>query len=110
MFAELPVLEELLEGGYMPRWKQGDNSRRFHTFTRCLPMTQEPPNPTGKSTCAPEALERWAADRWSYSPYQYIEGLLVWKGDSWRCLNANERAQMLGFPKDYLELAELREE
>ena len=27
----------------------------------------------------------------------------MWKGDEWRCLNANERIVILGFPKGYLE-------
>ena len=84
----------------MPRWN-GDG--RFHTFTRCRPVKQEPAKPTGKATASQEALQRWAQDSWRYSPYQYEEDLLVWKGEQWRCLNANERLAILGFPKGYLE-------
>ena len=39
-----------------------------------------------------------------YSPYQYEDDLLVWKGDQWRCLNANERMVILGFPSGYLDV------
>ena len=27
----------------------------------------------------------------------------MWKGEQWRCLNANERLVILGFPKGYLD-------
>ena len=40
-------------------------------------------------------LERWAKDLWRYSPYQYHEDLLVWKGREWRCLRGGERAPPL---------------
>ena len=93
---ELPKVETILEDGYLPRWT---GEKKFHTFTRCRPMKQEPPKPTGKATASEGALARWAQDSWRYSPYQYEEDLLVWKGDQWRCLNANERLVILGFPK-----------
>ena len=66
-------------------------------------MKQEPPKPTGKATASEGALTRWAQDSWSYSPYQNEEDLLVWRGEEWRCLNANERMVILGFPRGYLE-------
>ena len=93
---EVPKADSVLEDGYLPRWK---DDGRFHTFTRCRPVKQEPAKPTGKATASQEALQRWAQDSWRYSPYQYEEDLLVWKGEQWRCLNANERFVILGFPK-----------
>ena len=97
---DVPEVKSVLEDGYLPRWK---DDGRFHTFTRCRPVKQEPAKPTGKATASQEALQRWAQDSWRYSPYQYEQDLLVWKDEQWRCLNANERLVILGFPKGYLE-------
>lgn len=97
----LEPLEDILEGGYLPKW-HGHELRRFHTFTRCRPSSKEPAKPTGLATATLEARARWAQDDYRYSPYQYEADLLVWRGDQWRNLSANERARMLGFPDGYL--------
>ena len=113
VYSPLDPLENILEEDFAPRWI-GNPIRRFHTFTRCRPSTTEPALPTGKETATPGALERWRNDAYRYSPYQYEENLLLWsqggKGDQWRHLNANERLQMLNFPKGYLEGVRLTED
>ena len=97
---ELPKVETVLDDGYLPRWK---GNQKFHAFTRCRPVKQEPSKPTGKATASEGALQRWAQDSWRNSPYQYEEDLLAWKGENWRCLNSSERMVILGFPKGYLD-------
>ena len=103
---ELEPLENILEGNYALRCI-GQNVRRFHTFTRCRPATQEPDMPTGKATASPGALSRWASDAWRYSPYQFEGDMLVWSakgaGQEWRCLKGNERIRMLHFPANYFD-------
>ena len=76
---EVPEANTVLEDDYLPQWN-GDG--RFHTFTRCRPVKQEPAKPTGKATASEKALQRWAQDSWRYSPYQYEEDLLVWRAIS----------------------------
>ena len=53
-----------------------------------------------------ETLKRWAEDEWRYSPYQYSEELLVWKGNAWRCLNSNEHIRTLGFQDKHLAVTD----
>ena len=93
----LSPLTSLIEDGYLPSWHENP-VRRFHTFTRCRPSVAQPAKPRGLATASVEALVRWKEDQHRYSPYQYEPECLVWKGDLWRCLNSNERIQMIGFP------------
>ena len=61
----------------------------FHPSDRC-------------ARCSREAVERFYADNCQFPPDAYEEISLAWKGDQWRTLTSEERAQIMGFPPQAL--------
>ena len=104
----LERLEDNLEDGARPSWF-GNESKRFHTFTRPWPVEEQPRQPNGLATATAEARARWEADSFRYSPYQYEDVYGVFDAEgNWRKLTGNERANIYGFPKGYLTPEALR--
>ena len=79
---ELGPVNDVLEEGYSTALDIKGADCKYHTFTRCRAFKAEPSKPTGKTIASPQVLKRWAEDQWRYSPYQYADELLVYKGEN----------------------------
>lgn len=89
--------KEFLESG----WSKA-SSNAFPTFTTARPSSTPLRRPAGLKQCQEHELQRWAADRHRFPPYQYRDVNCVRNtSGEYRPPSVSERESMLGFPVGY---------
>ncbi|CAE7325549.1 unnamed protein product, partial [Symbiodinium microadriaticum] len=99
----LPPLGSIFRGGWWPLHLLGASSEefpegRFAVMSRPLKPGM---SPRGWSQASPEARERYQQSTIKFPVYHFEAPNLLWKDDSWRLANADERDQLFGLPSGY---------
>ena len=95
--------EECILPGYSPcSLVEAAGKVCFKCLTTRTPKASQPIDAAGIGEASPEALVRWAADKWSQAPYQYESANMVQDhvGQKRRLLPCEEEA-LMGYPVDY---------
>jgi len=70
-FIRPPCTSFLQNGWAQLNPHHNDADFAFRCLTRSVPRSGPMKDPRGIETCDAQCLERWRADRWAQSPYQY---------------------------------------
>ena len=85
-----------------PGWALHPKAGCLTTFTAAQPSQTNRDKPAGIARCSAQALDRWAADRHRFPPYQYKDENLLWHPNKPpRTPSVQERERCLGFPTGY---------
>ena len=88
--------------GYRPCSLDDGLEVRFACLTTRKARTKPGDAPVGLDTASPAAIQRWAADAWSQSPYNFESSNMVRdKNGSSRRLLPCEEEVLMGYPWDY---------
>jgi hypothetical protein len=79
-------------------WQLTSPAQTFLTFTRATPEDRPRHKRLGLDRVGDDALQRWAAERYRFAPYQLSTANCVVKDGTLRTLNAEEREVIMGFP------------
>lgn len=61
--------------------------------------------PAGIHRADSDCFARWALSGYIYPPYQFRDEFLLWKGNSWRLTNSQERCLLMGYGFQHCDLA-----
>ena len=89
-----PAVEQWLEEGAW--WPGGEEGHVLPTAMKAIKRARPPPKPAGLERVSFDSVQRWEADQYRFPPYQYSEQFIIWVGDKWRLVSAEERELLHG--------------
>ena len=89
-----PSLDQWLEPGAV--WPGYNSGATLPTCMKCIKRSKPPPRPAGINRVDMNGKLRWEADNFKFPPYQYHEKFIIWVGEKWRLISAQERELLHG--------------
>lgn len=83
----------LQEGAVWPGFQEG---AVLPTCMKCIKRSRPPPSPAGIDRVDWDGKQRWQADSFRFPPHQYHRKFVIWVGERWRLVNADERELLHG--------------
>jgi len=99
---EYPLLEQWL--GDNAEWPGFWEGAILPTCMKSIRRIRPPPKPAGLNRVSREGKLRWEADEFRFPPYQYDERFLIWVGEKWRLITAEERELLHGLGFGHTEV------
>eukprot|EP00435_Cladocopium_sp_Y103_P016319 s2345_g4.t1 len=99
---EYPTLGQWLEEGCI--WPGYERGTILPTCMKSIKRARPPPSPAGLNRVDYEGKLRWEADQYRFPPYQYSSQFVIWKGDKWRLISADERELLHGLGYEHTVL------
>eukprot|EP00438_Fugacium_kawagutii_P027135 Skav225198 [mRNA] locus=scaffold3065:268759:273280:+ [translate_table: standard] len=94
MVHTFPTLDQWLEDGAV--WEGSELGTILPTCMKAIPRARPPPRPAGLHRVDEDTRLRWVADDHRFPPYQYDWRFIVWVGQRWRLITADEREILHG--------------